>query len=255
MDGWMDGRLDDGQRFRKNTTVNEKERRGRRVVTSGTAGQNDRPSRSNEEEEEDITNPKFAFVFPLSKFLITAASGLHPCFLLARARSLARSLPPSPRLLLLPPADPTSVVLLFVFLVLLLLLVLYTFLWCSPTELSSAHDLPSIFVSLGTVTKSSLFLLLRNNFVVSAPQKFCCFCFSQFFLFLLLFTKTAGSCCWYVLVPAAASWSLNFPAVAAVSNIHFRFFKNNFHYCSSSSTALDSRFSSFSFLHFRPSSS
>jgi hypothetical protein len=56
--------------------------------------------------------------------------------------------------------------------------VLYTFLWCSPTELSSAHDLPSNFVSLGTVTKSSLFLLLRNNFVVSAPQKFCCFCFS-----------------------------------------------------------------------------
>jgi hypothetical protein len=57
---------------------------------------NDRPSRSDEEEEEvwgggrDITNPKFAFVFPLSKFLITAASGLHPSFL--PACSLARSL-------------------------------------------------------------------------------------------------------------------------------------------------------------------
>lgn len=72
-----------------------------------------------------------------------------------------------------------------------------------------------------------LFLLLRN---------FCCFGFSENFWFLLLFTKTAGSCCWYVLVPAAASWSLNFPAVAPVSNIHFGFFKSNFHYCSSSSS-------------------
>jgi hypothetical protein len=39
MDEWMDGRLDDGQRFRKNTTVNGKERRWRRVVTSCTGGQ------------------------------------------------------------------------------------------------------------------------------------------------------------------------------------------------------------------------
>jgi hypothetical protein len=53
-----------------------------------------------------------------------------------------------------------------------------------------------------------------------------------------------------VLVPAAASWSLNFPAVAAVSNIHFRFFKNNFHYCSSSSRSSSVRLSFFFFFFF-----
>jgi hypothetical protein len=130
---------------------------------------NDRPSRSDEEEEEvlgaDITNPKFAFVFPLSKFLITAAaSGL--CILPSCLLALAGWLPPSPRLLLLPPADATSVGFLFLFLVLLLLLllllVLHTFLWCSPTELSSAHDLPSNFVSLGDCDKV---------LIVSAPHK------------------------------------------------------------------------------------
>jgi hypothetical protein len=117
----------------------------------------------------DITNPKFAFVFPLSKFLITAAaSRLHPSF---PARSLARSLVAAVAAAAPVAARRPNQCGVFV----------YTFLWCSPTELSSAHDLPSNFVSLGTVTKSSLFLLLRNNFVVSAPQKFCCFCFSEFF--------------------------------------------------------------------------
>jgi hypothetical protein len=67
MDGWIGGRLDDGQRFRKNTTVNGKEMKGGAGLSRlAQKVRNDWPSRSDEEEEEDITNPKFAFVFPLS---------------------------------------------------------------------------------------------------------------------------------------------------------------------------------------------
>ncbi len=205
MDGWIGGRLDDGQRFRKNTTVNGKEKKGGAGLSRlAQKVRNDWPSRSDEEEEEvwggsggDLTNPKF---------LITAASGLHPSLLLAGslARSLALWLPPSPRLLLVPAADPTSVVFLIVFLVLLLLLlllVLYTFLWCSPTELSSAHDLPSNFCITRRDSGQSphcfcsseiilLFLLLRN-FVVSASQNFFGFCSSS----PKRQVPAAGTCC------------------------------------------------------------
>ncbi len=63
----------------------------RRSEMTGQAGRTEKKKKfGGGRGEGDITNPKFAFVFPLSKFLITAASGLHPSFLLAC--SLARSL-------------------------------------------------------------------------------------------------------------------------------------------------------------------